>query len=67
MSQQRNRKQSRNRAAAPDDGLLPALSPSPGQTAEPVADEHGYLAIGLAASAMAIVALLTIMIILAAT
>ncbi len=67
MSQQRHKKRSRNQPVAPDDGMLPKSSPSPVRTAEPVADEHGYLAIGLATSAMAIVALLTIMIISAAT
>ena len=67
MSQ--NRPQKRSKAHAK--GTVPATSPEPipatSVEMDLVADHHGYLAIGLAAVAMVFVALLTVMIMMAAT
>ncbi len=61
MSQQPRTKRSRTR----DPNADPAQTVT--VTTGPIGDDHGYLAISLAAGALAIVGVLVIMIVLAAT
>jgi hypothetical protein len=63
LSQQRQKKRTRAHSESPE--ATPNDLATTGSR-EFIPDEHGYLAIGMAAGAMAIVAVLTLMIMLAA-
>ncbi|MDQ3653490.1 MAG: hypothetical protein M3457_00225 [Chloroflexota bacterium] len=60
MSRQPRKKTARALASVPEPGTTVTL------TGEPIVDHQGYLAIGLAATVVTIVALIVVMIILAA-